>query len=265
MRKGAGKAHAQPKTQSDEASGPSLRFRVGGFASLRKKLGLSAAEMGKLIGEAEAEVALCVDMLRYYVRSAAEQLAQQRAHPRHRRDALGDRLGHLEHRPFEHRLVGRRQRPVTGQSVIGIAKEINHKQDLSEVKEGLHDEIYQAGDPVLVGCCARSTYCYLLKCEDTCDANAWGVHLLDLKEEQKLAPDFTVIDGGQAARKGQKDAWPEIPAHGDTFHALKPFLELVCYLENRAIDALKIIEDLNHKIRHRRGKWKDDDNRLTLS
>lgn len=32
-------------------------------------------EMGKLIGEAEAEVALCVDMLRYYVRSAAEQLA----------------------------------------------------------------------------------------------------------------------------------------------------------------------------------------------
>jgi len=27
-----------------------LRFRVGGFASLRKKLGLSAAEMGKLVG-----------------------------------------------------------------------------------------------------------------------------------------------------------------------------------------------------------------------
>jgi len=147
---------------------------------------------------------------------------------------------------------------------LGMAKKINHKQDLSEVKEGLHDEIYQAGEPVLVGCCARSTYCYLLKCEDTCDANAWGVHLLDLKEKQSLAPDFTVIDGGQAARKGQKDAWPEIPAHGDTFHALKPFLELVCYLENRAIDALKIIEDLNHKIRHRRGRWKDDDNRLAL-
>lgn len=147
---------------------------------------------------------------------------------------------------------------------LHAAKEINRLQDLSEVKEGLHDEIYQAGDPVLVGCCARSTYCYLLKLEDTCDANAWGVHLLDLKEKQGLAPDFTVIDGGQAARRGQKDAWPEVPAHGDTFHALKPFLELVCYLENRAVDALKIVEDLNHKIRQRRGKWKDDDNRLTL-
>jgi DNA-binding XRE family transcriptional regulator len=30
--------------------GPSLRFRVAGFANLRKKLGLSAAEMGQLIG-----------------------------------------------------------------------------------------------------------------------------------------------------------------------------------------------------------------------
>ena len=31
-------------------SGPSLRFRVAGFAALRKKLGVSAAEMGKLLG-----------------------------------------------------------------------------------------------------------------------------------------------------------------------------------------------------------------------
>jgi hypothetical protein len=144
------------------------------------------------------------------------------------------------------------------------AKKINHQQDLSKVKAGLHDEIYQAGDPVLVGCCARSTYCYLLKLEETCDANSWGVHLLDLREKQGLAPDFTVLDGGQAARKGQKDAWPEIPARGDTFHALKPFVELITYLENRAIDALKVTDDLNHKIIHRRGKWKDEESRLVL-
>lgn len=34
--------------KSDES--PQLRFRADGFASLRKKLGLSAAEMGKLVG-----------------------------------------------------------------------------------------------------------------------------------------------------------------------------------------------------------------------
>jgi len=143
-------------------------------------------------------------------------------------------------------------------------KKINRQQDLSKVKEGLHDEIYQAGDPVLVGCCARSTYCYLLKLEETCDANAWGVHLLDLKEKQGLAPNFTVLDGGQAARKGQKDAWSKTPAHGDVFHALKPFLTLVNYMENRAMDALKTVEDFKHKIKGRRGKWKDENARLVL-
>jgi hypothetical protein len=137
-------------------------------------------------------------------------------------------------------------------------KKINFDQNLSRVKEGLHDEIYQAGNPVLVGCCARSTYCYLLKLVETCDANSWGVHLLDLMQKQELSPDFTVIDGGKAARTGQKDAWPDIPARGDTFHALKPFLELVSYLENRAMDALKKVEELNHKIAHPRGKWKGE-------
>lgn len=50
--RGEGKARA--KAAQDESDGVSpaqgLRFRVAGFANLRKKLGLSAAEMGKLIG-----------------------------------------------------------------------------------------------------------------------------------------------------------------------------------------------------------------------
>lgn len=145
------------------------------------------------------------------------------------------------------------------------AKKINGEQDLSLVQEGLHDEIYQCGNPVLVGCCARSTYCYLLSLEETCDANSWGVHLLDLKEKQNLRPDFTVIDGGKAARAGQKEAWGNIPAHGDIFHALKPFLEIVSYLENRAINALKIVDDLKHKIKLPRGKLKSDDKQKELT
>ena len=46
--KSAGKARAQ--TQDDASPAQGLRFRVAGFANLRKKLGLSAAEMGKLMG-----------------------------------------------------------------------------------------------------------------------------------------------------------------------------------------------------------------------
>jgi hypothetical protein len=147
---------------------------------------------------------------------------------------------------------------------LETAKKINAQQDLSCVRQGLHDEIYQCGDPVLVGCCARSTYCYLLSLEDTCDATSWGVHLLDLREKQGLNPEFTVIDGGKAARCGQKEAWPETPAHGDVFHALKPFSEMVAYLENRALNVMKTTEDLRHKIRGRRGQWKDVDKRIAL-
>ena len=42
-------ARAQTRQEPPEAA-QGLRFRVAGFASLRKKLGLSAAEMGQLIG-----------------------------------------------------------------------------------------------------------------------------------------------------------------------------------------------------------------------
>lgn len=38
------------KSVEQKEEGPKLRFRAEGFASLRKKLGLSAADMGKLLG-----------------------------------------------------------------------------------------------------------------------------------------------------------------------------------------------------------------------
>ncbi len=43
---------AKPETVASDpaADSPQLRFRAAGFASLRKKLGLSAADMGKLLG-----------------------------------------------------------------------------------------------------------------------------------------------------------------------------------------------------------------------
>jgi hypothetical protein len=142
--------------------------------------------------------------------------------------------------------------------------EINRQQDLSQIKAPALDEIYQAGDPVLVGCDTFSTYCFLLSLEDTCDANTWGVRLLELSETQNLKPNHTIADGGPAARRGQKDAWPDVPCHGDVFHALHPLNKLVCYLDNRLTEALKVVEELKHKIRHPRGKWKQEEFYQTL-
>jgi len=94
---------------------------------------------------------------------------------------------------------------------------INHDQDLSGIRVGLHDEIFHDGKPVLAGVDAASTYCYLLVAEPHRDADTWGVHLLDATR-QGLAPDYTIADAGQGLRAGQKVAWGDTPCHGDVFH-----------------------------------------------
>jgi DNA-binding transcriptional regulator YiaG len=45
-----GKAGKRTPAAADESEPQALRFRAGGFASLRQKLGLSAAEMAGLLG-----------------------------------------------------------------------------------------------------------------------------------------------------------------------------------------------------------------------
>jgi len=114
------------------------------------------------------------------------------------------------------------------------AKAINQSESLSAIQVGAHDEIYQAGKPVLVGMDVESTYCYLLAAAEHCDETTWGVHLLDLGK-QGLCPDYTIADGGQALRAGQRAAWgQQIPCHGDVFHAEKELYELAQCLERRA-------------------------------
>ena len=44
------KSVAKSQVESEEEEGVALRFRAGGFASLRKKLDLSANQMGQLLG-----------------------------------------------------------------------------------------------------------------------------------------------------------------------------------------------------------------------
>ena len=102
------------------------------------------------------------------------------------------------------------------------AAEINQAQTLSGVEVGLHDEIFHAARPVLVGVDAASTYCYLLKSVDHRDEDTWGYHLLDVMG-QGFDPDYTIADGGSGLRAGQKAAMPDVPCHGDVFHIQHQF------------------------------------------
>jgi hypothetical protein len=122
-------------------------------------------------------------------------------------------------------------------AAVAAARRHHAAQALSGIRIGAHDEIYQADRPVLVGADVASTYCYLLSPEEHCDADTWGVRLLEL-QDQGLRPDATIADGGHALRLGQAEAWPDVPCRGDVFHLLRPFEQLVSALSHRAYQAI---------------------------
>jgi hypothetical protein len=125
---------------------------------------------------------------------------------------------------------------------------INREQDLSGIRVGLHDEIFQGSRPVLAGVDARSTYCYLLAAEKHRDADTWGVHLLDASQ-QGLAPDYTIADAAQGLRAGQRAAWGDTPCHGDVFHSQHQCEGLANTLGNLARGARSRREKLEGKIK----------------
>jgi hypothetical protein len=103
------------------------------------------------------------------------------------------------------------------QAATRQASVVNDEPDLSGIRVGLHDEIFQGATPMLAGVDAQSTYCYLLVAEQHRDADTWGVHLLDAAG-RGLRPDYTIADAGRGLRAGQEAAWGDTPCHGDVFH-----------------------------------------------
>jgi hypothetical protein len=122
-------------------------------------------------------------------------------------------------------------------AAVTPAQQVNRSYDLAGVRVGAHDEIFQAGWPVLVGVDAASTFCYLLSQEEHRDADTWGLRLLELAD-RGFAPDATVADFGTGLRAGQKLALPAIPCRGDVFHLMHDLRQVIGYLENRAYEAI---------------------------
>jgi hypothetical protein len=138
---------------------------------------------------------------------------------------------------------------------VGQARRVNAQEDLSAIRIGAHDEIFQSHQPILVGCDADSTYCYLLSQEEARDRTTWGVHLLELGE-RGLHPEHTLADFGQGLRAGQADAWPGVPCWGDHFHIIREVAHLATYLENRALGAISTREKLEAKMQAAKRKAK---------
>lgn len=120
---------------------------------------------------------------------------------------------------------------------VTTARGLNNQADLSRIRVGAQDEIFQAGQPVLVGADVASTYCYLLSPEDHRDAATWGVRLLELAD-RGFQPQATIADFAGGLRAAQAEVLPAVPCRGDVFHVLDAAVPLVTYLENRAYDAI---------------------------
>jgi len=144
------------------------------------------------------------------------------------------------------------------------ASAINHDQDLSGIRVGLHDEIFQGATPVLAGVDAASTYCYILAAEDHRDADTWGVHLLDAAA-QGLRPDYTIADAGQGSRAGQRAAWGDTPCHGDVFHIQRQCEGLANTLARLAKGAKSRRQTLQAKIGRAGQRGPDDEPATQLS
>jgi len=139
---------------------------------------------------------------------------------------------------------------------VATARRLNSQQDLSAVRIGAHDEIFQAGRPVLVGADVASTYCYLLSVEEHRDADTWGVRLLELTE-RGFHPDATIADFAGGLRAGQTQALPDTPCCGDVFHALQLATPVVRYLDNRGYDAIATrsrLQQRQARSEHRQGR-----------
>ena len=146
-------------------------------------------------------------------------------------------------------------------SAIPQARACNTSQDLSGVRIGVPDEIFQAGHPVLVGCDADSTYCYLLSQEEHRDADTWAVRLWELVE-RGFCPEATVADGGTALRAAHERVLPDLPRRRDVFHVFYEEVgPLVRALEARAYHAIERRSNLEGQLA-RPGKRRD---RLKLS
>jgi hypothetical protein len=140
-------------------------------------------------------------------------------------------------------------------SAVPLAAAITQGQNLANVRVAALDEIFQASRPVLVGCDADSTFCFLLSLEQGRDGDTWGVRLLE-GVDRGLAPEATIADGGTGLRAGHEVALPDVPCRGDVFHALMEVRRLVRHLESRAYEAIATRSKLQAQLA-RPGKWRD--------
>lgn len=148
--------------------------------------------------------------------------------------------------------------------VVPRAQHANKSQDLSTVRIGVHDELFQGAQPVLAGTDHDSGYCDLLSRETHRDADTWGIHLLDLRD-QGLNPVYTIADQAKGLRSGQEIALPGVACHGDCFHLFYAVERLADFCDRRAEGCTTIRQQFERKMARAKKKGRGNTLSRTLT
>ena len=132
--------------------------------------------------------------------------------------------------------------------------------DLSGIKVGANDEIFQGDMPVLTGIDLRSTYVYLLEAASNRTADTWEIYLLDRKE-YGLNLEESINDGAKAIKKGVTEAYPDIQIQLDVWHALELIGKRVTIYGRKAYSLISEEEEIRQRI-GKKGGHKDKEKKL---
>jgi hypothetical protein len=113
------------------------------------------------------------------------------------------------------------------------AQAFDDQVDLSGIRQGANDEIFQCGVPVLTGIDPESTYTYLLEEASNRTAETWEIYLSDRKE-RGLELETSINDGGAGLMAGIPRVFPDVEIQADTFHAVYDMGREVSKLERKA-------------------------------
>lgn len=131
---------------------------------------------------------------------------------------------------------------------IASSRVINSAEDLSGIKLGAVDEMFDHGQPILTGIDIPSLYCYLASKESSRDGETWAVNLMDL-QDKGFSPDRIIADDGSGLRAGHQIALPDVPCDGDVFHIIKTLMEMRLFFRNRLKTSITDRIDVEEKMK----------------
>ena len=126
---------------------------------------------------------------------------------------------------------------------VVAAATLNSEETMEKVRHAAIDEIFQNSTPVFAGVDLASLYVFLLSVQPDRSGTSWWCALEQCREAG-FTPASVIGDGGLGLRKGMAECFPQVPCDSDVFHALKDFLQVLGYLEKKALGAMGKTEEL---------------------